>query len=217
MSRDLNVVVVGSGRLGLNAAEQLAERGHNLTVIERHPEQVEAALDAYVATVVEGDASRPSVLEQAGLDRADVLAALTDTPGTNLAVCLAAKRYNSDIRTVLRASTPDTDEYAGYVDVAEFPEQYGARVMTNAVEGAGMRSMEGAPGDLEFLEIEVADQAPVAGRSLADVSLPEGTLVVSAASGDRIAGSDTELVAGQRYVVAVEPGLADEVRQLFRG
>lgn len=217
MSRDLNVVVVGSGRLGLNAAEKLAERGHNLTIIERNPEQVDAALDTYVATVVEGDASRPSVLEQAGLERADVLAALTDTPGTNLAVCLAAKRYNSDIRTVLRAATPDTSEYDGYVDVAEFPEQYGARVMTNAVEGSAMRSLEGAPGDLALIEIEVAETAPVAGLSLADVSLPEGTLVVSAARGDRIAGPDTELVAGERYVVAVEPGLDDEVRQLFRG
>ena len=217
MNGDLNVVVVGSGRVGLKTAEQLAERGHNLTIIERNPDVVETTLDAYVGTVVEGDATRPSVLEQAGLDRADVLVALTDTPGTNLAVCLAAKRYNPDIRTVLRTATSDTGEYEGYVDEAVFPELYGARIMVNAVEGGGMRTFEGAPGDLELIEVHVAEGAPVAGHTLADVSLPRGVLVVSAARGHEIAGPETELVAGENYVVAVEEGVADEVRQLFRG
>lgn len=217
MNADLDVVVVGSGRVGLNAAEQLAERGHNLTIVERNPEQVEEALSAYVATVVEGDATRPRILEQAGLDRADVVAALTDTAATNLAVCLAAKRLNPDVRTVLRAVTRDTAEYDGYVDDAIFPEQYGARLMVNAVESGGMRTFEGAPGDLELIEVHVAEGAPVVGLTLADVSLPEGVLVVSAARGHEIAGPSTELVAGENYVVAVEEGIADEVRQLFRG
>lgn len=217
MNADLDVVVVGSGRVGLQAAEQLAERGHNLTIVERNPDRIEEALSAYVATCVEGDATRPSVLEQAGLDRADVLAALTDTAATNLAVCLAAKRLNPDVRTVLRTVTSDTAEYEGYVDDAVFPERYGARLMVNAIEGSGMRSFVGAPGDLEFIEVHVAEGAPVAGLTLADVSLPEGVLVVSAARGHHIAGPSTELVAGENYVVAVEEGIADEVRQLFRG
>lgn len=217
MNRDLEVVIVGSGRVGLGTAEQLAERGHNLTIIERNPDRVDETLDTYIATVVEGDATRPSILEQAGLDRADVLAALTDTPGTNLAVCLAAKRYNSDIRTVLRTVTANTDEYDGYVDEAAFPERVGARLMVNAVEGSGMRAFEGAPGDLDLVEIEVAEEAPIAGLTLAEVSLPAGVLVVSAARGHHIAGPETELSAGEKYVVAVEPGVADELRQLFRG
>jgi trk system potassium uptake protein TrkA len=89
--------------------------------------------------------------------------------------------------------------------------------MVNAVEGSSMRAFEGAPGDLELVEIEVAAGAPVAGLTLTDVSLPQGSLVVSEARGDRIAGPSTELTAGERYVVAVEPGVSDEVRQLFRG
>jgi len=49
------------------------------------------------------------------------------------------------------------------------------------------------------------------------VRLPEGALIVSGANGERIARSDTTLTAGHRYVVAVEPSVADEVMNLLQG
>lgn len=214
MTRDLRVVVVGSGRVGLTAARALSERGHTIVLVERNPERVRTALDEYVASVIEGDAARPSVLEQAGLDRTDVVAALTNTPATNLAVCLAADRLG-DVRTVLRAADPE-ESYDGYVDATVYPESAGARLAVNAIEG-GMTSFADTGGDLELIEMRVAEAAPIAGRRLSEVSLPYGMLVVSDASHDETAGPKTEMKTGETYIVAVQPEIADEARQLFRG
>jgi trk system potassium uptake protein TrkA len=65
--------------------------------------------------------------------------------------------------------------------------------------------------------VRVAEGAPAAGKQLADVRFPAGTLIVSDDDGNRIARSDTTLTPGSRYVVAVEPDVADEVMNLMRG
>jgi len=65
--------------------------------------------------------------------------------------------------------------------------------------------------------VRVAEGAPAAGKQLSEVRFPAGTLVVSDGDGNRIARPDTTLTAGRRYVVAVEPDVADEVMNLLQG
>lgn len=215
-NHEKRAVVVGSGRVGLRTARMLAERGHEVVAVERHPDRVREVVDAYVATIIEGDATRPSILEQAGLERADVLAALTDTMGTNMAVCMMAKRLDPSIRTVMRSVHPDEEEYGPWADAVVYPERAGARLAVNAVAGE-VQSLVEVSGDLDLLEVEVRSAAPVAGRTLDEVSLPEGSLVVSGAEGRRIATASTELTPGQTYLIAVEADVAEEVLHLFQG
>lgn len=215
---DLRVVVVGSGRVGLETAHSLHDRGHDVVIVERTPERVSAAADEYIASVIEGDAARPSILAQAAPDRADVVAALTDTLGTNLAVCLTAKRLAPDVRTVLRATERETTEFEPFVDHVFYPEHAGARRAVNEIEGGdAVRTLETVAGDLDVIELTVAPDAPVAGRTLREVSLPRGSLVVSGPGCDGVANADTELHPEVRYLVAAESAVVDEVRQLFRG
>jgi len=215
-SKDLRAVVVGSGRTGLRTARLLDERGHDVVVIERNPERVQALVDTHTVTIIEGDATNPSVLQQADLGAADIVMAMTDTMGTNFTVCTLAAEINPEIRTVMRSVYEDTTGYAGYVDDIVVPEQAGARAAVNIAEN-GVQSLEGTAAQVELLEIRVAPGAPVAGQRLADVGLPAGCVVISDVEQARIATADTELRPGQTYVVAVEPGVAEEVRQLFRG
>lgn len=214
--KDLRVVIVGSGRTGLQTARRLDERGHDVVIIERNPDRVADLLEESVATIIEGDATNSDVLRQAGLERADVIVTMTDTMGTNFAVCTLAAEINPDIRTVMRSVYETTEEYAKFVDDIVFPERAGARAAVNAVED-GIRTLEDTSAQVELLETRIAPGAPVAGQTLADVRLPEGTVVISDIERAQIAAADTELRPGQTYVVAVEAGVADELRQLFRG
>lgn len=212
----LRVVVVGSGPMALRAIRQLDDHGHDVVVVERDADEVDALEREYVATAIEGDATRPSVLAQADVERADVVAALTDTMGTNVAVCTTAKRIDPATRTVLRSTYPDTEEFAPYADHVVFPERAGGRVAVTAIE-EDFGALAGLSGDLEVYELRVAEDAPVAGKALSSVSLPHGSLVVSDENGDTVATADTVLHAGHTYVVAVEGPVADEVMNLFRG
>lgn len=210
------VVIAGGGRVGSRTARLLDNRGYDVTVIEVDPDQTAALSDEYIATVIEGDATEPDVLEQGNLERADVVAALTGKTGDNLAICLMANRLNQDVQTVMRTDRDVEDQYSELVDEVIFTESAGARAAANAIE-RDVRALTDITGELEILEIRVAEGAPVANRSLAEVALPRGSLVVSDADGDRIAGSDTRLEPGRTYIIAVEPDVSDEVMNLMRG
>jgi len=216
MAGPLRVLVVGGGRVGAHVARLLDDRGHDIVVIEQDPDIVDELSDEYVATIIQGDATRPSILEQAGLDRIDVVTALTGNTGTNLAVCMAVSQLAPEVWTVMRTDHAIGDEYHRFVNAVVFPERAGARAAVNSVEH-GVRSLEDVTGDLEILEVEVDEGAPVAGRSLTDIALPRGSLIVSDGDGDRIAGSETVLEAGRSYVVATEASVSDEVLNLMRG
>lgn len=213
----LRIVLVGSGRVGLQTARLLDDRGHDVLVIERNPERCERIAQEYVATVIEGDAARPSVLRQADIGRRDVVAALTNTPATNFAVCMAAKRIDPEIWTVMRTIYEDSEEeYAEFVDTVVFPERAGSRAVANAVE-TGVQSLESVAGEVEIMEVEVAPDSPAADRRLDEVTFPRGSLIIVDTEGGRIGGPETVLEAGNRYVIAVEPDVLDEVMNLLRG
>jgi trk system potassium uptake protein TrkA len=215
---DLRVIVVGGGRVGFHAAQLLDDQGHRVVIIESDSARCEHIADAYFATVIEGDGARPDVLRQADPESADVLIGATGNQGANLAACVLATRANPELLTVMRvASSAGVEGYEEVVDATFFPERVGARAAVNAATAGDLRTMEALPGELEIAEIRVLEGAPVAGRNLADVALPRGSLVISDADGDRVPGSETTLEAGQTYLVAVETEVADEVRQLFHG
>jgi trk system potassium uptake protein TrkA len=217
MTQDLDVIVAGGGRVGFQTAELLADHGHDVTIVERDEERCDAIADEWVATVITGDATHPNILEQAGLDSADAVAALTGETGMNLAICMAASDIAPGIRTVARIDRGAGDAYERFVDAVVFPERAGARVAASEIVGPDVEALSEMTGDLDILNIRVAEDAPAAGKTLTDVRFPAGTLVVSAGNGDRVARPDTELVPGEQFVVAVEPGIVDEVMRLLRG
>lgn len=63
----------------------------------------------------------------------------------------------------------------------------------------------------------VADSAPVAGRRLDNIVLPAGSLLISTADREKLAGPDTVLETDESYILAVESDVVDEVINLMRG
>jgi trk system potassium uptake protein TrkA len=219
MTEDLRVVIAGGGRVGFQTAAFLDDRGHDVMIVEADQAVCDRISDAYIATVIQGDATRPSIIEQTNLESADVVAGLTGKPGANLAFCMEADRMADGLRTVARIESATADEYAGrdFVDAVVFPERAGARVAANEIVGSDVQTLADVTGTLDIMQIRVAEGAPAAGRPLTEVRFPSGTLVVSDDDGSRVARPDTVLEAGKRYVVAVEPDVADEVMNLLRG
>ncbi|MBV0925519.1 TrkA family potassium uptake protein [Halomicroarcula limicola] len=216
MTESLRVIVAGGGTVGLRTAELLDDRGHDVVLIERDPDRSERVAAEYVASIIEGDAARPAVLRQAQPDRCDAVAAVTDDEATNFAVCMAAQRM-AEIRTVMRIDGDPDELYPQYVDGIVSTASLTARVTVNEVVGGGVRSIEEVGGRVEILDIEIAEDAPAAGKTLAEVRLPEGSLIIVDADGNRIGGPETVLEPGERFLVAVEGAVTDEVMNLLRG
>jgi trk system potassium uptake protein TrkA len=217
MTSNLDIVIAGGGRVGFQTAELLADRGHDVTIIERDERIVSELAEEWMATVIQGDATNPNIIEEAGIERADAIAALTGETGLNLAVCLAASELAPDIRTVARIERSTGEAYTRFVDAVLFPERAGARVAANEIVGSDVETLADVTGNLDIMLIRVAEGAPAAGKQLSDVRFPAGTLIVSDEDGHRVARPDTTLTPGSRYVVALEPDVADEVMNLMRG
>lgn len=221
MSKDLRVVIVGGGHVGYHTAVRLDDRGHDVTIVEKDEDRVEFLGDQYVATVINGEGGRPSVLRQTGLERSDVIAALTDYGAmTNVGICATAQRIAPEVRTVARIDHGDDEEFGEMVDATVYPEALAAHAAANEVievSGGGVRTIEEVTDDLELMEVRVAESAPAAGRTLDEVSLPRGALVVTDTRTGQFPTAETTLEPGVQYVLAVQVGVADEVVRLLRG
>jgi trk system potassium uptake protein TrkA len=217
MTSTFDVIIAGGGRVGFQTAELLADQGHDVTIIERDERVVSEIADEWLATVIRGDATNPDIIEQAGVERADAIAALTGETGLNLAVCLAAEELADEIRTVARIDRAGGTSYTRFVDAVLFPERAGARVAANEILGSDIQTLADVTGTLDIMLVRVAEGAPAAGKQLSDVRFPAGTLIVSDDDGHEVARPDTTLTPGRRYVVAVEPDVVGEVMNLMRG
>jgi len=215
MTGNLDVIIAGGGRVGFQTATILAERGDDVTVVEPKADVVDRIAEEWLATVIQGDATDPDILAQADIERADVVAGLTGQSGLNLAICMAAEKLNPDVRTVARIDRAGAESYTEFVDAVVFPEGAGARLAANEIVGSDIQTLEAVTADLDIMHVRVAESAPAAGKSLAEVRFPEGTLIIS--DGDRVATSELVLEPGERYLLAVEPDVVDEVVQLLRG
>ncbi len=214
----LEIILAGCGRVGKTALKQLYDRGHRFTVIEQDPDRADALMDQFSCSVIEGDATDPSILEQTGPNEADVFAALTSSTGVNLAASVLVQEINRDLRTIVRTHKDGLETaYRQLVDEVVYPEKLSGVAAANAIIGGGVEAFEEMTGNLQILKLTVAEGAPVAEQKLADVRLPEGSLIVCNLAGDTIASGEMELVPGNTYIVAMEHADMSEVVNLFRG
>jgi trk system potassium uptake protein TrkA len=100
------VLIVGGGKVGTYLTRALLEQGHEVVVVEKVEKKaalLEQLLEQKVAVI--GDGCDPLMLEQAGLERADVVVADTGDDEDNLVVCLIAKK-RCKARCIARVNNP---------------------------------------------------------------------------------------------------------------
>src|SRR5690554_3958981 len=101
------VLIPGGGRTGTQLALLLLEQNHDVCVIEHRPEVLSRLhREVPTETIYQGNAVEPEVLEQAGIRRADVLAACTSNDEDNLVLCYLARQRYQVPRTIARINNP---------------------------------------------------------------------------------------------------------------
>lgn len=213
MAENEHILIAGGGRVGRRVARRFADRGRDVTVIERETDSVDA--DGGFG-VVEGDATRPPVLQEALRDDTGTIAALTDREDTNLAVCMIARQLDPDLRTIARIEDECGDEFADFVDQVYFPERASIKAAVNAISGSNVHTLEEVTGDLEILDIQVGYDAPIKGEPISEIDFPEGAQIISQTNGHVAAQADEKLVAGRRYLVAADRPVVNDVLDLFQ-
>jgi trk system potassium uptake protein TrkA len=107
----VRIIVVGAGEVGFHIAQRLAFENKEVVVIDKHAETLRRVGELLDVQTVGGSGSSPSVLEEAGIARADILLAVTDSDETNLVACLAASLLAPGIVKLARIRSEEFGKY----------------------------------------------------------------------------------------------------------
>ncbi|WP_457629691.1 potassium channel family protein [Oceanithermus sp.] len=172
-----HVILVGLGRVGRQAAEELAQAGENFVVVERNPERVAWALEqGYL--VLEGDATDDEVLKKAGVEHAKGLIVATGDDASNLFIVLSARALNPSLYIVARAEDADVLPKMLKAGADRVIDPYaigGRRLASLVLHPAVVDFLEttlrrgGAPISIE--DILITQDSPLAGKSIAELNL----------------------------------------------
>ncbi len=100
----MRIVIIGGGQTGAHLAEKFCEDEHDVVVVDSDEEAL-AELDSYLDLLtIHGNGADPTVLEEADIERADMVVAVTDRDDTNILACIFA-RARGVKRTVARVSS----------------------------------------------------------------------------------------------------------------
>ena len=187
----LTVMVVGGGRVGGALVRRLVRAGHRVVLIERRPERVrDIRRDVPDARVVVGEGTDPLVLEAAGIRTADVVTAVTGADADNLVIAALARLEFGVLRTIARIVDPTHAWLFGEgcgVDVALDQADLLTRLIADELSLNEMATLvKLRRGDLELVEEIVARDSTAEGRSIADLGLPSGCVVVAVLRQDEV-------------------------------
>jgi trk system potassium uptake protein TrkA len=171
------VIIVGGGKTGSQLATQLLGGGHQVKLIEDRPTVLERLREELPEEViVSGDGSSPSVLESAGIEQAQVLAAVTGEDEDNLVITTLGRFEFGVPRIIARVNNPKnvwlfTPEMG--VDVALSQSDILAKLIAEEMSlGDMMTLLKLRKGEFSIVEEKVHPMAVVVGKMLRDIDLP---------------------------------------------
>lgn len=114
VKKGLKIIIVGCGKVGTTLMERLIQEGHEITIIDRDAEKIQALSGLYDIMGLVGNGASYSVQMEADIENADLLIAVTDSDELNLLCCTVAKRVG-DCAAIARVRTPDYSREVSYL------------------------------------------------------------------------------------------------------
>jgi trk system potassium uptake protein len=218
----MRVVVTGAGAVGRHLSMDLAERGHQVTLIEQDAEIAKRVREvAEGVNVVLGDACEPWVLEAAELAKAEVVVAATGDDEDNLVTSLLAKQEFAVPRVLARVNHPRNEwlfnEQWG-IDAAVSPPHILTAMVEEAVTvGDLVRLIRLEGGRTSIVEMTLPESSPSVGRPVYELRLPPDAAVVAILREGHVVipQPETVLAAGDEVLALAsalsERGLRDAI------
>ena len=106
----LRIIIVGCGKVGHTLTEQLAREGHDVTIVDTNERVLRDTSEVFDVMGVRGNGASLSVLEEAGIRKADLFIAVTGSDELNLLCCTIAKKAGGSLAAIARVRNPDYAE-----------------------------------------------------------------------------------------------------------
>ncbi len=170
----MNIIILGAGQVGSTVAESLVSEANDITVVDTDGEKLHMLQDRLDLRTLVGNASHPSVLEQAGIIDADMLLAVTQSDEVNMVACkLAASLYNTPTK-IARIRSADYLAHSEIfsaenfcVDFSICPEQILTDYIRKLIEvPEALQVLEFASGLVSMVAVRAIEGGTLVGRPL---------------------------------------------------
>ncbi len=216
------ILIAGGGKVGANLARVLlADRKHEVTLVEQRRDRFERLEQEFEHQVLLGDATEIFVLERAGIARPpDIVAALTGDDEDNLIICQLSKEKYGVQKVIARVNDPRNQAHFDLLGIS--PTVSATRGLMALIEHEVpehdlVHLLELRKENLEIVEVQIPQGAPAAGMRVEKLDLPEGSRLISIMRNGRseIAVGATELQPGDQVLAILQPGKEDELRRVL--
>jgi trk system potassium uptake protein len=214
------IIIVGAGKVGWNLARELIEKDHEVTVIENNRRRYLTVEQELEHNIQYGDASELWVLERAGIQRADLVIAVTGDDEDNVLICQVAREKYMVERIIARVNNPRNLQHFELLGIK--PSVSATGLILNLIEHEvpeyGLVHLLDFPEErLEIIEMLLEKNSKVAGQRVGDLQMPEGSLLISVLREGRgfVPGPETVLEPGDEILAVLDPGREEDLKDFL--
>jgi trk/ktr system potassium uptake protein len=216
------VVVIGGGNVGYYLTKELLVAGHEVVMIEEEPNRARQIADELGSIVVANDGCEGRYQAEAGMGRADVVAAVTGDDAVNLAACQVAKMRFNVPRAIARVNDPKNEKLFRQlaIDDTVSPTRSILGVIEHDIpihDLLHLAELEG--GELQIVEAQIDADSPAVGKELRELELPEGSTIAVLIRDEHALTTrpDTRLRSGDKLLAVTSAEREAELRALLIG
>jgi trk system potassium uptake protein len=175
----MQAIIIGCGRVGVLLAHLLEHDGHGVTVVDKNPAAFRNLGSSFRGRTVAGVGFDRDVLRDAGVERADALAAVTSGDNSNfIAATVARETFHVPI-VVARIYDPQREQIYRRLGIRTISSTaWGAQTLKRMIVSGGLSgAQELGSGEVQLVQAQVS--GVLAGRAVRDISY-SGEIVVFA-------------------------------------
>jgi trk system potassium uptake protein TrkA len=216
------IIVIGAGKVGYYLTKSLLSEGEEVLVIEKEALKAENIVNHLNGTALQGDGAEATTLSEAGVERADVVVAVTGHDEDNLVICQVAKHRFKVPRTIARVNNPRNRAVFGElgIDATVSATDLLLSLLQQEIPShpiVHLLSLE--EGGAEVVELELHDGSELAGKTWSEIGLPGNAVLAAIVRGQHasVPSPDTVLTPGDRLVIVTEIANEPALRGLCLG
>jgi len=216
------VLIVGGGKVGEALAKNLEKRGYDIAVLEKDEEIAKTlAEELDNIMILAGDGCDPLKLEEAKIERAKAVVAVTGDDEDNLIICQLAKDSYKVPRVIARVNNPkneDTFRFLG-IDTVSSTQIISKLIEEESTVGDMVTLLSLKKGKVSIVEAKVSSDSPVANKQIRDLSLPKDSLIITIIKGEDVIfpRGDSTIEEGNSIIAITSVGREKSLKKLFLG
>lgn len=158
----MELVIIGCEHLGAMVAKEMANLNHNVTVIESDSAKLHALGSGFNGFVIRGIEYDQDNLIQAGIERADVVLALTGDDNLNITVSLIAKTIFNVRKVIAQVIDPYRRDQYDVLGIESFsPTKMGVNSLLSKMDIVPIETLLKVSSGYEITQIHVVRALPI--------------------------------------------------------